>query len=518
MIIVRGVNGYEVVTTTQKYSITLPLMTEIRTRFAPSPTGFQHIGGFRTAFYAWLLAKHFGGKFLLRIEDTDRERLVPGAVRYIIEELAWFGITIDEGPSHADLAAAGELWDGAPELGGGCGPYIQSLRLPRYQEVAERLVAEGHAYRCDCTTEMLERERLEQMARKEAPGYSGYCRNRNVPKETKHTVRFKMPTKRSVSFVDAIRGRVTWDSIPLRDSVVLKSDGFPTYHLAVVVDDHDMKITHALRGIEWLSSTPLHLLLYEALGWEPVTFAHLPVINGPDGKKLSKRHGAPKSTELREQGYLPEALMNFVSLIGWSPGEGSEQEVFSRDELVKTFALPQITQSSGVFDPTKLLWMNGVYIRNLPVADFIARAQPFLEAAGVEVPTEAFAALAPHVQERVKVLTEVPAMIEFLSNKPLQRSMEAMFHKGVDAAKARQIVTEAIEKISALPEFTVQALDQALRALAEEVGLKAGPTFVVLRVAVTGKTITPPLFESFAVLGRDAVVSRLRETLALLPA
>ena len=492
-------------------------MTEVRTRFAPSPTGFQHIGGFRTAFYAWLFAKHFGGKFLLRIEDTDRERLVPGAIRFIIEELAWFGITVDEGPSRADLEKVGEAWEGCPDLPGEFGPYIQSLRLPRYQEVAEQLIESGHAYRCDCTSEMLEKERLDQMARKELPGYSGYCRTRNVSKDVKHAIRFKIPLKRTVTFVDAIRGRVTWDSIPLRDSVILKSDRFPTYHLAVVVDDHDMKITHALRGIEWLSSAPLHILLYEALGWEPVTFAHLPVINGPDGKKLSKRHGAPKSSELREQGYLPEALMNFVSLVGWSPGEGSEQEVFSVEQLTQAFSLQQINQASGVFDPTKLLWMNGVYVRNLPVEEFIARSRPFLDAVGVSVPAEAFAALAVHVQERVKVLTEVPGMVEFLADKPLERQMEAMFHKGVDGLKATEIINRAIEKIEALAEFTVPAIDVALRSIAEELGMKAGPCFVVLRVAVTGKTITPPLFESFAVLGRDAVLSRLRETLTVIP-
>jgi glutamyl-tRNA synthetase len=364
---------------------------------------------------------------------------------------------------------------------------------------------------------MLEKERLDQMARKELPGYSGYCRTRNVSKDVPHAIRFKIPQKRSVTFVDAIRGRVTWDSIPLRDSVILKSGGSATYHLAAMVDDHDMKITHALRGVEWLSSTPLHLLLYEALGWEPVTFAHLPVINGPDGKKLSKRHGAPKSSELREQGYLPEALMNFVSLVGWSPGEGNEQEVFSVEELIKIFSLEQINQASGVFDPTKLLWMNGVYVRNLPVEEFIARSKPFLDAAGVSVPAEAFAALAVHVQERVKVLTEVPGMIEFLADKPLERQMEAMFHKGVDGPRATQIINLAIKKLEVLPEFTVPGIDATLRSVAEELGLKAGPAFVVLRVAVTGKTITPPLFESFAVLGRDAVLSRLRETLTVIP-
>jgi len=492
-------------------------MVEVRTRFAPSPTGFQHLGGFRTAFYAWLLAKKHGGKFLLRIEDTDRERFVPGAIRFIIEELQWFGIGIDEGPSREELRALGEDWDGAPELGGAYGPYTQSLRLARYREIAEELVAKGCAYRCDCTSEMLEKERLEQMARRESPGYSGYCRTRNVSKDVPHVIRFKMPQQRSLSFVDAIRGRVAWDSIPLRDTVLLKSDGFPTYHLAVVVDDHDMKITHALRGVEWLSSTPIHLLVYEALGWEPVTFAHLPVINGTDGKKLSKRSGAVNSRELREQGYLADALMNFVTLIGWAPGEGSDQEVFSRENLIAKFSLEGINQASGVFDPAKLLWMNGLYLRNLKVDDFVARAWEYVERSGLVIQRAEFEALAPHIQERVKVLTEVPEMVDFLADKPLERQLDAMFQKGVDPDKARQVLSCAAERLQALPSFVVSEIDQALRSVAGELGLKPGPAFVVLRIAVTGKTVTPPLFESFAVLGKDRVLSRIREALELVP-
>ena len=394
---------------------------------------------------------------------------------------------------------------------------MQSLRLPKYQAVAEELVAKGFAYRCDCTPEMIERERNEQMARKELPGYSGYCRTRNIPADKPHVIRFKMPTKRSISFNDAIRGKVQWDTIPLRDTVLLKTSGFPTYHLAVVVDDHDMQITHALRGIEWLSSTPIHLLLYEALGWEPPVFAHLPVVNGPDGKKLSKRNNAAKSSDLREQGYLAEAVLHFVTLIGWAPGEGSDQEIFTRDELIKKFTLEGVNESSGVFDPVKLAWMNGLYIRKLPVHEFMERAKPFMAKEGVVVPDHEFAALAPHVQERVKLLTEVGSMVDFLMDRPLQRQMDSMFGKGVDAGKAREVLTLSLEKLAALEGFTTEAIDQALRAVAADVGLKPGPAFVALRIAVTGKTITPPLFESFAVLGKDRVLSRIRETLELLP-
>jgi glutamyl-tRNA synthetase len=464
-----------------------------------------------------LLAKHHGGKFLLRVEDTDQERSVPGAIKFILDELAWFGIEPDEGPCRKELEAIGEVWDGAPDLAGDCGPYIQSLRLPRYKEVAEQLIASGHAYRCDCTPEMLERERNEQMARKETPGYSGYCRTRNVSSDTPHVVRFKMPLKRAVSFVDAVRGKVTWEQIPQKDTVILKSGGFPMYHLAVVVDDHDMRISHVLRGVEWLSSTPIHLLLYEALQWEAPIFAHLPVVNGPDGKKLSKRTGAANSRDVRERGFLAEAVLNFVSLIGWAPGEGSDQEIFTREELISKFSLAGVNPASGVFDMAKMEWINGLYIRKLPTGEFLERAMPFIQAAGLEIAEKELTAIAPYVQERVKLLTEVPPMVDFLQDKPLQRQMDAMFQKGVDGRVAAQILERAQAALEQLPDFSVAAIDQALREVATGLGLKPGPAFVALRIAVTGKTVTPPLFESFAVLGRDRVLSRISETLALIP-
>lgn len=490
-------------------------MTEVRTRFAPSPTGFQHIGGMRTAFYAWLLAKHFGGKFLLRVEDTDQQRIVPGAIRFILEELNWFKAFPDEGPNASELEKVNENFPGAPDLHGPCAPYIQSLRLPRYQEIAELLVEKDVAYRCDCTPEMLEKERNEQMARKEQPGYSGYCRNRKVSKDTKHVVRFKMPSKRSLTLMDAVRGRVVWESIPLRDPVLLKSDGFPTYHLAVVCDDHDMKITHVLRAEEWLSSTPIHLLVYEALGWEVPTFAHLPQVLGPDGKKLSKRHGATSSNVFREEGYLPEALLNYVVLIGWSPGEGEEQEIFTIDELIKRFDLEHVNKAGGVFDYNKLAWMNGMYIRNLPVDEFIVRVRPFLEKAGLNINDEKLKLIAPHVQERVKVLTEAAPMVEFLFVEKIDRDLQAMLKKDIDAGKAKNILELGHQRLSGLGEFSITSIESVLRPLAEELGLKVGPLFSVFRIAVTGKTITPPLFESISALGKEASLARIKETIAL---
>ncbi len=495
-------------------------MKEVRTRFAPSPTGFQHVGGFRTAFYAYLLAKHFGGKFLLRIEDTDRERFVPGAIRFIIEELAWFGISFDEGPSLSELEKAGEPVVGLQDIGGPYGPYIQSLRLPRYREIADELIAKGHAYRCDCTPEMLEKERLEQLARKELPGYSGFCRGREVPASATHCVRFKMAPKRALQLNDAVKKIVTWDAVPMKDPVLMKSDGYPTYHLASVVDDHDMLITHVMRGDEWLSSAPLHLMLYEALGWEAPLFAHLPVILGSDGKKLSKRTGAASSKSLREEGYLAEAVLNYVVLIGWAPGEGSDQEVFSREELIAKFTLERVNNASGVFDANKLAWMNGLYIRKLPVQEFSARARPLLENSqfGAEFRKypERWNAMAPHVQERTKLLPEVVAMVDFLFLREIPRAVDEMFQKGIDRPKAIEILSRTIQIVSALPTFLHKDIEAALRPLAEEFSLKVGPIFGVIRIAVTGKKVTPPLFESIEVLGKEITLARLNETLSML--
>lgn len=489
---------------------------EVRTRFAPSPTGFLHVGGVRSALYPYLLARKHGGKFILRIEDTDQQRLVPGAIRCILEDLAWFGIEIDEGPGRAELERVNDAWPEAPELGGPVAPYIQSLRLSRYQEIAEQLVSSGHAFRCDCTPEMIEAEREAQSARKELPGYGGRCRNREVPRDSKHVVRFKMPSDRTVVLDDAVKGRVVWETVPMRDPVLLKSDGFPTYHLAVVCDDHDMRVSHVMRGDEWLSSAPLHVLLYEALGWQMPTFAHLSKILGASGKKLSKRDGAVSCSHFREQGYLPEALLNFIALIGWSPKDAGDQEIFTKDEMVPRFSLEQLNAADGVFDYDKLLWMNGLYLRKLTLDDFVSRVRPFFERAGVAFEEQLFRPLAPHVQERAKTLAEVPGMVDFLFESEIERELPAMFQKGIDREKALAVLGAAIEAISAMPEFGVASSEAALREIATRLGLKAGPAFGVIRIAVTGKTVSPPLFESMAALGRERSLERLRQTAAIL--
>lgn len=482
-----------------------------RTRFAPSPTGFQHIGGFRTAFYAWLLAKKTGGQFILRIEDTDQERLVAGAIKYIVEELAWFGIVPDEGPSRDELSKIGESLDGgSPNLSGDFGPYIQSQRLSLYKEYADRLIASGHAYRCDCTPEMLERERNEQMARKESPGYSGYCRDRNVSADAKHVVRFKMPFKPHVVMEDAIRGKIIWDNPPLRDTVLLKSDGFPTYHLAVVVDDTEMKVTHVMRGEEWLATAPLHCLLYDAFGLKRPVFAHLPVVKGSDGKKLSKRHGATFTSAFREEGYLPEALLNYVVLVGWSPGEGDNQEVFTREELFSKFSLEHINEASAVFDYNKLQWMNGVYIRNLSVDDFVVRVTPFLEKAGLSVDESKLRAISHSLQDRIRTLAEAAPMVEFLFKENIEPDWASLDQKkGLDLDTRNRVLATAKEKLNSLSGWAKDDIETALHGVATDLNLKQGPVMQVIRVAVTGKLATPPLAESIAVLDKALVLGRL---------
>jgi len=475
-------------------------MKEVRTRFAPSPTGLLHIGGVRTALFEILLAHHHGGTAILRIDDTDRERLVPGAVEALMEDLRWVGLIFDEGP------------------------YPQSERLERYKEIAEELITRGFAYRCDCSAERLAQERQEQTARnaaadaahKEPLGYSGYCRNRNVAASAPHVVRFKIPEDRAITLFDAVKGEVHWEKIQLRDTVLLKSDGFPTYHLATVADDHDMRISHILRADEWLSTAPLHLLIFEALGWETPVFAHLPPVLGADGKKLSKRHGATFLSSFRDAGYLPEAILNFMALIGWSAGEGDEQEIFSLEELTRRFTLERVNNAGGVFSYEKLNWMNGVYIRNLKPQELEVRLRPFLTATGLSVDSEKLRRIVPQIQPRLQLLPDAVPLVDFLFKGAIERDLPAMLKKGMDAPKAREICLAAAQRLAALQTFDAASIEAALRQVAEEAGGKSGLVFTVIRIAVTGKTVTPPLFESIYALGQEQTVARLRETAGLL--
>lgn len=484
-------------------------MKEVRTRFAPSPTGFQHVGGFRTAMYAWLHARGSGGKFVLRVEDTDRERTVEGAVKYLIESLDWLGISMDEGPSTADLEAYGEIWDDAPEIGGEYGPYMQSLRLERYKEVSDKLIEMGAAYRCDCTAERLKEEREAQMARKETPGYSGYCRDRNVSADVPHVVRLRIPEDLSIALDDVVKGRIEWEQPPLRDTVLLKSDGYPTYHLACVVDDHHMKISHVFRGEEWISTTPVHLLLYDVLGWERPEFCHLSLIMGKDGKKLGKRHGAVSLDEYKKAGYLPEAILHYVVRIGWSLPDGDEQEIFTDEELVEKFSIDNLSKSNGTFDNDKLDWMNGMYIRRLSDERFEKYAREQIEGAGLEFCPERWKKIAPHAVERVKLLPDIVPLTSFLFSEEIERDMDAMINKKTDKETAARILEAAKEELATLETFDTESIEETLRGLAEKLELKTGQIFMTLRIAVTGTKVSPPLFESIEALGKEEALRRL---------
>lgn len=493
-------------------------MEVVRTRFAPSPTGFIHLGSLRTNMFAWLLARKNGGKFILRIEDTDQQRRVPDAIKSIVEDLRWFGMDIDEGPGSEELEAVGEALTESEAIGGPFAPYIQSLRLTRYREVVEQLIASGHCYRCDCTAEMLQAEREQQMENNQPLGYSGRCRDRNVSAESRHTVRLRLPEKWQLKMQDAVMGEISWDQPSLRDPVLVKSDGFPLYHLASVVDDHDMGITHVLRATEWISTTPLHLFLYQALGWEAPVFAHLPPVLGKDGKKLGKRHGATALRTFRDEGYLSEALFNYLAFLGWSLGDGEEREIFSRDELVSLFSLERVNRAGAVFDNDKLLWMNGIYIRQLSLDEFIRRSVPFIEKAGYRVDLDCYRLIAPHVQERSKVLSDVPAMVDFLFVDNVEFNPDDMFKKGVDREKAECVLSSSLEVLRNPGEFTVESLEGQIRPISERVALKPGAVFGVIRIAVTGKTVTPPLFESIMALGRERTASRVEKALAIVSA
>jgi len=476
-----------------------------RTRFAPSPTGLLHIGGVRTALYAWLLARHTGGRFILRIEDTDRERLHPDALESIYEGLRWLGLQ----------------WDEGPEAGGPHAPYVQSERLNIYREAAGKLISEGKAYRCTCTKERLDAMREAQQAAGAGTGYDRHCRNLSEAERVEaadqpHVVRFAMPEEGSVTFTDAVRGEITFENALLDDFVILKSDGYPTYQLAAPLDDVLMGVTHIIRGEEWISSATKNILLTRALGYEPPVYAHLPLILGTDRKKLSKRHGATSVSAYADEGYLPEAIVNFLALLGWSDGE--DREIYTVEDLVERFSLEGVARNPAIFDMQKLDWMNGVYIRQMPIPDLTDRCIPYLQRDGLlpdPVPAEmrpCIEAVVALEQERLTKLGEIADLAEFFFREDLQWEDKAL--KRVQAEGARQVLDAAAAALDALPdgEWTLERVEAAVRGVVEALGVKTGEVVHPVRAAVTGRTVGPGLFESIHVLGRDRSVRRLRET------
>ncbi|GAB4432821.1 MAG: glutamate--tRNA ligase [Anaerolineae bacterium] len=487
--------------------------SSVRVRYAPSPTGDFHVGGARTALFNYLQARHFGGQFLLRIEDTDQKRYNPQALTWLLDGLRFLGLD----------------WDEGPEVGGPFGPYTQTERLGVYQQYCRQLIDDGHAYRCFCTAERLDAVRQERQ-KQNLSGYDRHCRA-IPPAESaaraaageEHTVRIKLPLEGDITVTDAIRGEITFQFANLQDTVIMKSDGIPTYHLAVVVDDHLMQISHVIRGDEWVNSLPLHIYLYQALGWEPPVFAHMSLILNPTGKgKMSKREGrAPDGKVLpvfvrtfKEQGYLPEALVNYMATVGWSYDD--KTEIMTRDELIERFTLERVNTSPSTWNYDKLLHFNGLYIRALPPEELTDRLLPFLHRAGINADRATILRLAPAIQERLTLLTDAAEWVDFFFVDDLPEfDLNLMVPKKMTVADVPPIL-QAARQILAEADFTHDALDAALRDGAKAAGLKPGQMFQPIRVAVCGKMVAPPIFDTLEVLGRDKTLARLDAALARL--
>ena len=473
----------------------------VRTRFAPSPTGFMHVGNLRTALFEYLIAKSNGGDFILRIEDTDRERYVEGAVDVILDTLKQVGLKHDEGP----------------DVGGGYGPYVQSERKEIYREYAERLVSEGKAYYCFCTKERLDALRGQEG---ENAGYDRHCRDlpkdeveRMLAEGKPHVIRQKMPLEGSTTFEDAVYGSITIENKELEDQILLKSDGYPTYNFANVVDDHLMEITHVVRGSEYLTSTPKYNLLYEAFGWELPTYVHLPLIMGKneDGtvSKLSKRHGSTGFADLVKEGDLPEAIVNYIALLGWCPKDN--REIFTLDELVENFSVVGISKSPAVFDYEKLLWLNGEYLRAMTPEEFTNRAMPYYrEVFPQGVPP--WDVLTSILQPRVGRLTEIPDMLGFFRELP-DYPVELFTNKKSKTTPevSADMLNAAFPVLESLPEWTLGAIRDAMAELAAKLGVKNGTLLWPVRIAAAGHAVTPGgAFEILCVLGREESLRRLK--------
>ncbi len=478
-----------------------------RVRLAPSPTGRFHIGNARTALYDYLFARQTGGEFVLRIEDTDRRRYVPEAEEELKEGLTWLGLE----------------WDEGPDVGGPFAPYRQSERTSIYQEHAVELVDRGAAFYCFCSPERLSRVRKEQQQRKEPPKYDGLCR-RLSPKEARgrkeagesYVVRFKMPREGETIAVDHLRGSIRVENSTLDDFILLKSDGLPVYHLAAMVDDHLMEITHVLRGSEWLPTFPLHVRIYEAFGWTQPIWVHLSLFLNPSGKgKLSKRHaqnrekgaGAVFVLALKDLGYTPEAVVNWMALMGWSYDDRTE--FFTMQDLVEKFSLENLKPSPAAVNFGKLDHFNGLHIRSLSREALIERIRPLFEAEGYAVDDEKMKAIAPLIQERIRTLDEAVDLAGFFFQDAIQPEAELLLGKKMTAAESFEAAYKAHAVIAGLDPYDTEPLERALRDLAEEMGLSAGQLFSILRNAVTGQPVSPPLIESMMVVGRETVLARV---------
>ncbi|GIW46625.1 MAG: glutamate--tRNA ligase [Deltaproteobacteria bacterium] len=458
----------------------------VRTRFAPSPTGSLHIGGARTAIFNWLFARHHGGRFILRIEDTDRTRSTEESIAEIIDAMKWLGLEWDEGP------------------------FRQSERLHVYKSHIEKLLEAGKAYRCYCTQEELEAKREEAQRQGRVYRYDGKCRYlKSQPANAPFTVRLLTPEVGTIEVEDLIRGTIVFDAKDIDDFIIQKTDGFPTYNFAVVVDDATMSITHVIRGDDHLANTPKQILIYKALGYELPKFAHVSMILGPDRTKLSKRHGATSVIAYREMGYLPEALVNYLTRLGWSYGD---QEIFSREELIEKFTLDNVGKSPAVFNPEKLLWLNGWYIRNKPVEEIARLVLPFLEKRGVKTTlNEKLIKVVNSLRERAKTLKELADASLYFFTDEIEYDESA--RKKFLTPEIVPIFRDLIERLSSLSDFSASELQRVFGEIIEQKGLKLVQVAQPVRVALTGKTVSPGIFEVMEILGKEKVLERLERAI-----
>ena len=466
-------------------------MAQVRTRFAPSPSGYLHIGGARTALFNFLFARHHGGKFILRIEDTDRERSTPEAINAILDAMNWLGLDWDEGP------------------------FYQTKRYPLYQEKVQKLLSEGKAYPCVCTPEKLEAKRQLAQQEKRKSMYDGTCRPPEgvippLPQDKPYTIRFRSPRDGSTIVNDAVKGDVVFDNRELDDLIIARSDGTPTYNFCVVVDDIDMGITHIIRGDDHLANTPRQILLYQALGDTPPQFAHVPLILGLDKARLSKRHGATSVTAYRDMGYLPEAILNYLVRLGWSHGD---QELFSREELIEKFSLESVGKSAGVFNPEKFLWVNFHYLKTRPLSQLAEEIVPYIVAKGYRAPQDKswLERMIKTLQERSRTLVELVDSAHFYLTNDIAIDEKAA--KKFLTPEVSQPLSKLIERLSALDEFSEANIESAFSGVLEEFGLSMGKLAQPVRVALTGSTVSPGIHEVIAVLGKERTIRRLQSAL-----
>ncbi len=484
-----------------------------RTRFAPSPTGHLHLGGARTALYAYLLAKKTGGQFILRIEDTDLKRTVSGAEQEIMDGLRWLGLQYDEGP----------------DIGGKYGPYRQTERRDIYQQHAKTLVEKGHAYPCFCTPDHLEKVRQEQMKRKENPHYDGTCRAlapdeaaRRIASGEAYTIRFKMPQEGATVAHDHLRGDIVTENKQLNDQVILKTDGLPTYHLAAMVDDHEMEITHVLRGSEWLGTFPLHVNIVRAFGWDEPIWIHLSVFLKPSGKgKMSKRETAAAIKDgysifikdMQELGFTPEGVLNWCALMGWGV---AEDDVMTVEQMVGRFTIDSLTPSPAAINFQKLDHFNATHIRLFTTEDLAARLKPYFTREGLEVNDDVLLEMIPLIRERLTTLDDCLAFGAFFFREEVSPTAEDLVAKGLDAKQSAEIARKTYEILSSLPSIDHATAEPPMRAYVEQSGLNVNQVFGILRVATTGQKVSPPLFESMEIIGREKSLQRVKNAIEVL--